>query len=1158
MGLTRIVAAARGVKYNANHSWLLNASEAFDDISAFFAKGFGHVDQVGARPGYRCGNIKTAAIKKTLVSGFTVKIYRVFLTPQPCQGDIRSQIHQFFLLFCLEEDIKTASVKTSVAKFIRKFDSHAQLPYIDQTYRWMVPSFPEKLDPAQFGYNDSFLMFITQFAAVQMNEAAQDISFIRQNTELLSSTVSAFRVKESEEKGKVHVLLKMERSCRVNWRVRYLFARILIDEVSCDFPLTGYRLEDEIEIDVSGFRHLTRVFRKYAAVNKSLTVTLLPSNTIHDVVLPNLFGLFKQMVKMDDSDLLKSGLSCLFKHFLSATNIDVSCDSGRTASRLCSHTELTAFHTPAQLERRDGVAIEGNTAQMRACYMVLNNTDCMVHIVGPPGTGKTALIACMIGTLVEACIFSRLAEQAELDDPPTVACIGAVLCETANSAANAAVKLARAGHNVVFVTSESRWYGDCAFHNIEELSAVCVYNLMEESLRPPQLQNTYRKAYESTDPSDLPTYAELKVESQSEFKKIIQGHQIIVTNISQAVKSGRLCFLEGLLDFIIIDEASQAHVHSVLLTVYLMRVPRFIFVGDPKQLGPLNKSGYAKALVVSAPSLMELAMRNSPAVTVQLNLQYRMPPDSCSIHSDMFYDSTVITAEPVFKALRSAPGANTLAVSLLCRDISLGVAVVKSDCSQQVRMKGTSKYNEDEADSVCNVLRLLVSHASVAPKDIAIITPYTAQVEVINKLLKRNVGGVNLDGLTVGVVNQLQGEERQYVLLSLVHADDAAATIFVSDDQRCNVALSRHRTLLVVFTNLIAWEGSPRFDSESIGFSAMQRFIKATQDACSIHDKASVRDWLSEIQSGIDVQNPDALRVSWLLDDGTYESASQWAVSQSEIPREFASLYRWFSSTMSIVRVPAYYDENGNMRYGFDVYSGVVLHDQPVHVRVFPFLMQSSSSQQLLSDLVQYRLTWAVSGNNDVDFMGYAAVSCDTTHGVPPILVCKCVNFIPTVLDIPLNLGNSIESINSLTNHLRQLVSRNMYHCDIGPHAVVYSGSRSCVRLVHLAECVGQGETVKTPSGGIGKRWNSEYYSTASEVRLTYAVAVYCLYCACPAYYLKWVSDEFRLHQSVFHFLLSKPGSTFGAFLSIVAAALEYKFKTLESLQVAFSDLYLV
>jgi superfamily I DNA and/or RNA helicase len=82
----------------------------------------------------------------------------------------------------------------------------------------------------------------------------------------------------------------------------------------------------------------------------------------------------------------------------------------------------------------------------------------------------------------------------------------------------------------------------------------------------------------------------------------------------------------------------------------------------------------------------------------------------------------------------------------------------------------------------------------VAPGDIAIITPYVAQVRLLRAQLAELVAG----GLEVDSVDGFQGREKEAVVLDLVRSNDAGEIGFLSDTRRMNVALTRARRFLLV------------------------------------------------------------------------------------------------------------------------------------------------------------------------------------------------------------------------------------------------------------------------------------------------------------------------------------------------------------------------
>jgi superfamily I DNA and/or RNA helicase len=102
-----------------------------------------------------------------------------------------------------------------------------------------------------------------------------------------------------------------------------------------------------------------------------------------------------------------------------------------------------------------------------------------------------------------------------------------------------------------------------------------------------------------------------------------------------------------------------------------------------------------------------------------------------------------------------------------------------------------SKFNEGEAELAAAQVRKLLS-AGVQPRDIAVISPYDAQVQRIRHLLS------DLNDLEVDTVDGFQGREKEAVVVSLVRSNDSGDLGFVADIRRINVALTRARKKLIV------------------------------------------------------------------------------------------------------------------------------------------------------------------------------------------------------------------------------------------------------------------------------------------------------------------------------------------------------------------------
>ena len=101
-----------------------------------------------------------------------------------------------------------------------------------------------------------------------------------------------------------------------------------------------------------------------------------------------------------------------------------------------------------------------------------------------------------------------------------------------------------------------------------------------------------------------------------------------------------------------------------------------------------------------------------------------------------------------------------------------------------------SRHNPGEAELVTRVVTDL-NDAGVSLADIAVITPYNAQVQRIRERLPQ------LE-LEVGTVDGLQGREKEAVVVSLVRSNDQNEVGFLTELRRLNVALTRARRHLTV------------------------------------------------------------------------------------------------------------------------------------------------------------------------------------------------------------------------------------------------------------------------------------------------------------------------------------------------------------------------
>lgn len=98
-----------------------------------------------------------------------------------------------------------------------------------------------------------------------------------------------------------------------------------------------------------------------------------------------------------------------------------------------------------------------------------------------------------------------------------------------------------------------------------------------------------------------------------------------------------------------------------------------------------------------------------------------------------------------------------------------------------------SKSNEGEAEVVVKHVNNLLE-AGVQEHEIAVITPYNAQVGILRSKLS-----VAHPKIEIGSVDGFQGREKEAVVISLVRSNDDRQVGFLSEHRRLNVAVTRAR-----------------------------------------------------------------------------------------------------------------------------------------------------------------------------------------------------------------------------------------------------------------------------------------------------------------------------------------------------------------------------
>ncbi|GHO43390.1 AAA domain-containing protein [Ktedonospora formicarum] len=290
-------------------------------------------------------------------------------------------------------------------------------------------------------------------------------------------------------------------------------------------------------------------------------------------------------------------------------------------------------------------------------------------------------------------------------------------------------------------------------------------------------------------------------------------------------------------DVAIIDEAGQLTVPAILGALRFAR--RFILVGDEKQLPPLVLSQEA-ALQGLSTSLFEQLKRMDDDYTqdqplavsacVPLLTQYRMNKWISNFASTVFYERKLLAHSSVADRQLELAG-----IALPRRNTQKTEAAFIADALRPQRplifldvppeaetddRAPREKVSDPEARTIRAIVKGLLAQ-QIAPEQIGIIAPFRAQVANIRRHLFSSDPAGGWQGLppgtplSVDTVDRFQGGERMVIIMSFATSQEPALKSqrrdFLTNPHRLNVALTRAQRKLILVGSVSALEQLPLF-----------------------------------------------------------------------------------------------------------------------------------------------------------------------------------------------------------------------------------------------------------------------------------------------------------------------------------------------------------
>lgn len=441
-----------------------------------------------------------------------------------------------------------------------------------------------------------------------------------------------------------------------------------------------------------------------------------------------------------------------------------------------------------------------NRSQKTAVEHVLNNSITILQ--GPPGTGKTSTIEEIIIQVIER--FHAFP----------------ILCVAASNIAidNIAEKIMenRPEIKILRILSKKKEH---QYSDDHPLGDICLHNIVYKNLSPDMqvVANKTRRGEMISKSEDTKFYKE---KNRITNKVVSQSQIIFTTNIAAG---GRELKVIKECPVVIMDEATQSSEASTLVPLSLPGIRNFVFVGDEKQLSSFSNIPQLET------SLFERVLSNGTYKNpLMLDTQYRMHPKISEFPIKKIYNGEL--KDGVTEEQKAWLGVQHPLFFYQC-DLGPESRVR----STQRDIVGFTYENKHECAEIGKIIQILMLDKKVPLEEIGVITPYSAQRDLLSDILTKNVvinpkqismqqeydeielfnaagsqGAASslqnnviniINGLHVATVDSFQGHEKSFIIFSCVRNNTENKIGFLRDKRRLNVALTRAKHGLIVVGN---------------------------------------------------------------------------------------------------------------------------------------------------------------------------------------------------------------------------------------------------------------------------------------------------------------------------------------------------------------------
>ena len=257
-------------------------------------------------------------------------------------------------------------------------------------------------------------------------------------------------------------------------------------------------------------------------------------------------------------------------------------------------------------------------------------------------------------------------------------------------------------------------------------------------------------------------------------------------------------------EILLVDEASQIPLAEAAV-IGASGAGSIIFIGDDRQMPPIVLEELENDPL--SISIFEYIAKKHPNVKDVLNVTYRMNDEICSFVSENFYEPygiELVSSESAASqrmAFDCSEQADERIGEIFGNDAPSIVSMVANDPKEDIYWM---EENYDEGLFAAQIASVAMNYG-ISYKDIAIVTPFRKQVNIIRTALKY-LQIPEEERPLVDTVERLQGQDVRLIILSFAVTDQSyynQVKSFLLNPNRLNVMISRAKEKVVILKSNI-------------------------------------------------------------------------------------------------------------------------------------------------------------------------------------------------------------------------------------------------------------------------------------------------------------------------------------------------------------------